>query len=62
MSDDAPEAGRLATALREGGVDHAMETYAGAAHGFTMKDLPVHEAAADRHLQRLSGLLREVLV
>lgn len=59
---DAAEAGRLATALREGGVDHAIETYAGAPHGFTMNDLPAYnEAAAERHLQRLSSLLREVL-
>jgi len=57
----AAEEGRLAAALREAGIDHIIETYAGAAHGFVMEDLPVaNAAAAARHWQRLSTNLREV--
>jgi carboxymethylenebutenolidase len=58
---DAAEEGRLAAALREAGIDHVIETYAGAAHGFVMDDLPVaNAAAASRHWLRLSMNLREV--
>jgi carboxymethylenebutenolidase len=54
------EEGRLATALRHAGVDHTIETYAGAAHGFVMEDLPAgNAAAANRHWTRLSTHLRE---
>lgn len=54
------EEGRLAAALRDAGVDHVIETYAGAAHGFVMDDLPVaNAAAANRHWLRLSTQLRE---
>ncbi|MDR3417268.1 MAG: dienelactone hydrolase family protein [Nevskia sp.] len=56
----AAEEGRLACALREAGVDHIIETYAGAVHGFAMNDLPTHHAAAyQRHWTRLSALLAE---
>jgi carboxymethylenebutenolidase len=56
----AAEEGRLAAALREAGVDHTIETYAGAAHGFVMDDLPVaNAAAANLHWLRLSTQLRE---
>lgn len=56
----AAEEGRLAAALREAGVNHVIETYAGAAHGFVMDDLPVFNAAASaRHWLRLSTELRE---
>jgi len=56
----AEEEGRLATALRAAGVNHTIETYAGAAHGFVMDDLPVHDArAAERHWIRISTQLRE---
>jgi carboxymethylenebutenolidase len=55
------EEGRLAAALRDASVDHAIETYAGAAHGFVMDDLPAasNPAAAGRHWLRLSTELRE---
>jgi carboxymethylenebutenolidase len=54
------EEGRLAAALRDASVDHVIETYAGAAHGFVMEDLPVaNAAAASRHWLRLSTQLRE---
>jgi carboxymethylenebutenolidase len=54
------EEGRLATALRDANADHVIETYAGAAHGFVMEDLPVgNAAAANRHWLRLSAELRE---
>lgn len=57
---DAEEAGRLACSLRAGGVDHVIETYPGAAHGFVMEDLPVHNpVAAARHWLRLTALLSE---
>lgn len=57
---DGAEEGRLATALRDAGIDHVLETYAGAAHGFVMEDLPVaNPAAASRHWLRLSTELRE---
>jgi carboxymethylenebutenolidase len=56
----AEEEGRLATALRAADVNHTIETYAGAAHGFVMDDLPVHDAAAaERHWLRISAQLRE---
>lgn len=51
---DGAEEGRLVRALREGGVDHAIETYAGAHHGFAMRDLPVHDSrSAGRMMRRL---------
>lgn len=57
------EEGRLATALRDGGTDHVIETYAGAQHGFVMEDLPVYDpAAAERHWSRLADNLRETLL
>jgi carboxymethylenebutenolidase len=53
------EEGRLAAALRDAGVDHMIETYAGAHHGFVMDDLPMANAAAiDRHWLRLNAELR----
>lgn len=56
----AAEEGRLAAALREANVDHVIETYARAAHGFVMQDIPAgNAAAADRHWLRLSTELRE---
>jgi carboxymethylenebutenolidase len=53
---------RLEQALTEAGVDHLIETYPGARHGFAVRDLPVYdEAAAERHWAALFGLLRETL-
>jgi carboxymethylenebutenolidase len=53
---------RLEQALTEAGVDHLIETYSGARHGFAVRDLPVYdEAAAERHWAALFRLLRETL-
>ena len=58
----AAHEGALATALHEGGVDHAIETYAGVRHGFTMADAPVYDRpAAERHWKRLETLFGETL-
>lgn len=56
----AAEEGRLAAALRAANVDHVIETYARAAHGFVMQDIPAgNAAAAARHWLRLSTELRQ---
>jgi len=53
---------RLDEALAEAGVDFTTELYKGAAHGYTAKDAPVYDAAADaRHHKRLAMLLEETL-
>jgi carboxymethylenebutenolidase len=53
--------GQMATldrALDDAGVRHRSELYEGAAHGYTMADLPVYdEAAAERHYDALFALL-----
>jgi len=50
---------RLEAALEAAGVPHTCELYAGAAHGFTMSDMPaVHDPAAEqRHWDALLALL-----
>lgn len=54
------EEGRLAAALRDAEVDHMIETFAGAQHGFALPDLPMHDAAAaQRHWRRLTSFLEE---
>jgi len=56
------QAERLASALREAGVDHRVEIWEGALHGWTMKDVPIyHEAAAARHFRELVALFRAAL-
>lgn len=51
------EIARLEQALAAAGVPHTSEVYA-APHGFTMADLPAHDAAAEqRHWDALLGLL-----
>jgi carboxymethylenebutenolidase len=56
------QAHRLEQALTDAGVDHLCEIYAGAAHGWTMTDLPAYnEAAAERHWQNLFKLFEETL-
>ncbi|HKF61073.1 MAG TPA: dienelactone hydrolase family protein [Dongiaceae bacterium] len=51
---------RLERTLTEAGVDHLIETYPGARHGFAVRDLPVYdEAAAERHWQATFRLFRE---
>jgi carboxymethylenebutenolidase len=52
---------RLEIALRDAGVDHAVETYQ-VRHGWVLRDTPTHDArAAERHWQSLLTLLREAL-
>jgi carboxymethylenebutenolidase len=53
---------RLEKALTAGGVNHVVETYAGARHGFAVPDLPVfNKDAADRHWASLFKLFQETL-
>lgn len=53
---------RLEQALTEAGVDHVVETYAGARHGFAVPDLPVYDpAAAERHWAALFKLFGETI-
>jgi carboxymethylenebutenolidase len=53
----AEEQARLDAALTAAGVDHVVETYPGALHGFTMPDLPVYDReAAERHWRELLAL------
>jgi carboxymethylenebutenolidase len=52
---------RLESALRDAGVDHRIETYH-AKHGWTPRDMPVHDAAAtERHWQSLVALFDATL-
>lgn len=52
----------LAQALREGQVDHLIETYPGCAHGWCVADHAVYDAAgAARHWRRLEMLFAETL-
>lgn len=53
---------RLDDALTAAGVDHVVETYAGARHGWAVSDNPTYdEAAAERHWEALVGLLDRTL-
>ena len=53
---------RLEAALTDAGVDHLVETYPGALHGFAVPDLPVfNPTAAERHWAALFGLFSEAL-
>jgi carboxymethylenebutenolidase len=55
-------ADNLEQLLTEAGVDHRLEIYAGARHGFTMTDFPVYdEQAAERHWRELLALLESTL-
>jgi carboxymethylenebutenolidase len=55
-------ADRLEELLTEAGVEHRVEVYPGALHGFTMTDFPVYdEAAAERHWRELLALLDDTL-
>lgn len=48
--------------LTEAGVEHTMEVYPEALHGWTQPDFPVYdEAAAERHWDELVGLFDETL-
>jgi carboxymethylenebutenolidase len=49
----------LEAALTEAKVPHQVETYPGVAHGFAVTDHPVYNKdAAEKHWERLVGLLR----
>jgi carboxymethylenebutenolidase len=53
---------QLDAALAEAGVDHQVETYAGAHHGYAVPDHPAFNAeAAERHWQALTQLFGETL-
>jgi carboxymethylenebutenolidase len=53
---------RLEKALTEAGVDHLVETYPGARHGFAVPDVPVFDpTASERHWAALSRLFHETL-
>ena len=53
---------RLEKALTDARVDHLVETYSGARHGFAVPDLPVYDrGAAERHWTALSKLFQETL-
>jgi carboxymethylenebutenolidase len=53
---------RLEQALTAAKVEHVIETYEGAYHGFTMRDLPVfNPEAAERHWVELLKLFSETL-
>ena len=49
-------------ALRESGVKYESEVYAGAAHGYTMADLPAYNASAlEKHWRKLFELFHDEL-
>src|SRR5262249_41136821 len=51
------QAQRLDVALTAADVDHRVEIWSGAAHGWTMKDIPIYnEAAAERHWREMLAL------
>ena len=56
------QAEKLDAALNAAHVDHRVEIWAGAAHGWTMKDIPIYnEAAAERHWDEMLALFDETL-
>jgi carboxymethylenebutenolidase len=53
---------RLEEALTKAGVDHVVETYEGARHGWVPSDTPVHNPeAAERHWRTLAELFAATL-
>jgi carboxymethylenebutenolidase len=53
---------RLEKALTDAGVNHLVETYPGARHGFAVPDVPVFDpTAAERHWTALFKLFHETL-
>ncbi len=53
----------LASAFKDAGVDHRVEIWEDAAHGWTMRDFPIYnEAAAERHFHELVALFKETLL
>lgn len=60
-SYDPAEHGRLAAALYGADVDHVIELYRGAAHGWVFPDIPIYdEAAASRHMRALKAHCAEL--
>ena len=56
------QSARLAQALREAGIDYVIENYVGMAHGWTVPDHGVFDAAgAERHWKRLLTFFAESL-
>lgn len=56
------QSARLAQALREAEVDHAIENYVGKAHGWCVPDHGAYDAeGAERHWKRLLTLLSETI-
>lgn len=55
-------ADELDTVLTDAGVDHRLEIYPDALHGYTMTDFPVYdEQAAERHWRELFALFDDTL-
>ena len=55
------QAALLASAFKDAGVDHRVEIWQGAAHGWTMRDFAIfNEAAAERHFRELVALFTEL--
>ena len=62
QSFDAAQRARLEAALRAADVDHEVDVYAGAKHGFAVTGHLVYDrAASERHWDRLIQLLDEAL-
>ncbi len=56
------QSARLAEALRQAGIDHAIENYIGMEHGWAVPDHSVfNEAGAERHWKRLLTFFGETL-
>jgi len=56
------QAEKLRAALEAASVDHRVEIWPGAAHGWTMKDIPIYnEAAAERHWREMLALFDRTL-
>ena len=56
------QAERLAKAFADAGVDHRVEIYEGARHGYVMNDVPAyHEEAAERHWREMLDLFESTL-
>ena len=56
------QADKLRDALAAAGVDHRVEIWPGAFHGWTMKDIPIYnEAAAERHWTEMLALFDATL-
>ena len=52
----------LESAMTKAGIDHTIELYTGAAHGWALSDIPVYDAAAtERHWERLLAFFGKTL-